>query len=281
MTDFTPRHLRVLRSLLGEPDAEIDEAEFLGQGWTNENFRVRRGIDQWALRVCRGTDPGSLARRRFELDVLNGPAAAFAPAVRAFQLPEGHLLTDFVPGRLLADAPPAPETLGAFAAQMHRSLGRLGRRYDPAARIEAHFDRARRAGREPAAVAVAALEALDLDVAATTGCHNDFNPWNVIAGPDRWYVFDWETAADHHPLFDLVCMFEGLGWGESERGRAVASYLEAAGGPIAGADQLRPFSVLFRLGEYAWAFAERAAGNERAELTMQIAASLEKIRALA
>ena len=86
-------------------------------------------------------------------------------------------------------------------------------------------------------------------------------------GTDRWYVFDWETAGNNDPLFDLVTMFEGLAWAASGAlGNPGDTTANSPGRPPPSADRLRQFTLLFQLGSYAWAHAECCAGNERAEL---------------
>ena len=125
----------------------------------------------------------------------------------------------------------------------------------------------------------ATLVDLRIAVEANVGCHNDFNPWNVICGADGWVLVDWETAADNHPLYDLVTMAEGLEWDESRRARLVECYFETVNRRSPSADDVRTFTQLFRLGEYAWAFAERARGNEREELDGQLERSLMALQA--
>ena len=127
---------------------------------------------------------------------------------------------------------------------------------------------------------MAALQYLTLDIEATVGCHNDFNPWNVLRGADRWYVFDWETAANNDPLFDLVCMFEGLGWSAQSRRETLERYAELSGRAPPSVERLRQFTRLLQLGSYAWAYAECCTGNDRPELQTQVETSLNAIAAL-
>ena len=285
---LAPEHREILASLLGDPEVEVADATFLVQGWTNRNYRVSVAGQELALRICSVPDgpadsPVSKAaamRRRHELELLHGPAQGFAPELLGYQLPQGHLLTRFVAGPMLEDAPPRPDELAEFAVRLHTSLGDLRRRYDPRLQIESHLSRAGLAGYRAAAIAVNAFDNLKLDIQATVGCHNDFNPWNVIRGTDRWYVFDWETAANNDPLFDLVCMFEGLAWSARPRQETLECYAELSGRSVPSADRLRHFTLLFQLGSYAWAYAECCAGNDRGELQRQVETSLDAIAAL-
>ncbi len=289
---LAPEHREILASLLGDPEVEVADAAFLVQGWTNLNYRVSVAGQELALRICSGPDApadspvgkAAAMRRRHELELLHGPAQGFAPELLGYQLPQGHLLTRFVAGPMLEDAPPQPDELAEFAVRLHTSLGDLRRRYDPRLKIEAHLSRARSAGYRAAAAAVNAFDTLKLDltldIGATVGCHNDFNPWNVIRGPDRWYVFDWETAANNDPWFDLVCMFEGLAWSAQPRRETLERYAELSGRTSLSDERLRQFTLLFQLGSYAWAYAECCAGNDRAELQRQVETSLDAIAAL-
>ena len=290
---LAPAHREILAALLGDPEVVVTDAAFLDQGWTNLNYRVSVTGHELALRICtapnarEGVPPGNLSpqkraamRRRRELETLCGPAQDLAPEVLGYQLPQGHLLTRFVPGPMLADAPPEPAALAELAVRLHTSLGDLGRRYDPHHQIETNLARVRDAGYRVAPDALAAVENLKLDIDATIGCHNDFNPWNVVRGADRWYVFDWETAGNNDPLFDLVTMFEGLAWAASARWETLAHYGELTGRAPPSADRLRQFTLLFQLGSYAWAHAECCAGNDSAELQTQVETSLSAIAAL-
>lgn len=292
-TAWAPAHREILAALLGDPDVVVTNVAFLAQGWTNLNYRVSAAGQELALRI--GTTPnaradappndaplnkGAAMRRRRELETLCGPAQDLAPELLGYQLPQGHLLTRFVSGPMLQDAPPESAELAELAARLHTSLGDLRRRYDPRRQIETNLARARVAGYRAARDAVAAVENLKLDVEATVGCHNDFNPWNVVRGADRWYVFDWETAGNNDPLYDLVTMFEGLGWSAQARWETLEHYAELTGRAPPSADRLRQFTLLFQLGSYAWAYAECCAGNERAELQTQVETSLSAIAAL-
>ncbi len=174
------------------------------------------------------------------------------------------------------------DSIGTVGDQvrLHTSLGDLRRRYDPRRKIEANLSRARAAGYRAAKDAVAAFDNLTLDIEAIVGCHNDFNPWNVVRGADRWYVFDWETAANNDPWFYLVCMFEGLAWSAQPRRETLERYAELSGRTSLSDERLRQFTLLFQLGSYAWAYAECCAGNDRAELLRQVETSLDAIAAL-
>lgn len=291
---LAPAHHEILAALLGDPEVVVTDAAFLDQGWTNLNYRVSVAGHELALRICTAPNASSgsvprdglspqknaAMRRRQELETLCGPAQGLAPELLGYQLPQGHLLTRFVPGSMLADAPPEPAALAELAVRLHSSLGDLGKRYDPRRQIETNLTRARDAGYRAAQGALTAVENLKLDVEATVGCHNDFNPWNVVRGVDRWYVCDWETVGNNDPLFDLVTMFEGLAWAPSARWETLARYGELTGRAPPSAERLRQFTLLFQLSSYAWAHAECCVGNERAELQTQVETALSAIAAL-
>ena len=49
---LAPEHRDILAALLGDPDVEVSDAEFLVQGWTNLNYRVSVAGQDLALRIC-------------------------------------------------------------------------------------------------------------------------------------------------------------------------------------------------------------------------------------
>jgi len=113
-------------------------------------------------------------------------------------------------------------------------------------------------------------------------CHNDLNPWNVIVSasdPARWCTLDWEIAGDNDPLFDLICLSEGLGWSLDETDQLMDEYLELIESPRAPTTpQRRTIRKAYFLREYAWALAQLASGNRRDEIEAQRARSTEALK---
>lgn len=56
----------------------------------------------------------------------------------------------------------------------------------------------------PDSARTAALAALEKLPDATTACHGDFHPDNILLVEDRAYIIDWSEAAHGHPLADVA-----------------------------------------------------------------------------
>ncbi len=254
---------RLVPAWEGRPVAGI---EYLPGGYSHRNYRIEMDAGVYALRLVERGNPRSRERCYLAIDS--------APEVVAYDPQRGHLLTRWIDGPVLADAPPAVDEAGAYLADLHRSIPAGVRRYDYAAEVTALFDRARRDGRVDPVVA-ACFERLDWSPAQWRGCHNDLNPWNVIREERPgstgigFRTLDWEFAGDNDPLFDLAGLCVGLGWGFEEASACLAAYQEH-GAPIHDtAARLRQTLCAFRIREYAWAVAQLAAGNDRDEIRAQ------------
>ena len=242
--------------------------EYLPGGYTNRNYRLDMDGASYALRLVQARGPKAHAFERRYLDI------EAAPEVVAYNADTGHLLTRWIDGRLLADAPPPPAEAGAYLADLHGQIPAGIRQYDFGAEIEAMF---LRAGKVDADVE-ARFRALDWRAAEWRGCHNDLNPWNVIREPSgRWRTLDWEMAGDNDRLFDLAGLGLGLGWGMAEM-TACAQAASAAGSALlCPPGRLRDTVRAFRIREYAWAAAQIADGNDRAEIREQAATMREAV----
>ena len=153
----------------------------------------------------------------------------------------------------------------------------LGRRYDVGQAVARDLRAASERGEHPPAWIAKVYSNLPSPTGQLRPCHNDLNPWNVIvsaADPTRWCTLDWEFAGDNDPLFDLTCLAEGLGWSLDTTDALIDSYLElieSARAPTTS--QRRTIRKAYFLREYAWALAQLAAGNRRAEIEAQLTRS--------
>ena len=259
---------------------DVANVELLVGGYSNDNYSLTyRGAD-YVLRVARPSP--SAIDRAFEKRLLSGPIALLTAPLVAYLVPEGHMLTRKVAGPLLVDARPTCAALAQYLARLHLRIPPLGRRYDIVQTIGRDLRVAAARGEQPPAWLAKEHESLTRAALQLRPCHNDLNPWNVIvsaADPVRWCTLDWEFAGDNDPLFDLVCLSEGLGWSLDETDTLIDNYLELIESPRAPtAQQRRTIRKAYFLREYAWALAQLASGNRRAEIEAQLRRSADALK---
>ena len=249
---------------------EVQRIEYLPGGYTNRNYRVERLDQAYVLRVVERARPRSAERDYLALDI--------APDVVAYDARRGHLLTRWIPGQVLADSPPSPGEAGEYLADLHARIPLGLNRYDLHREVTSMLRRARRVD----SAVQACFEATAWQPATWRGCHNDLNPWNIIrAGggkeAPRFRTLDWESAGDNDPLFDLVGLCVGLGWGMDAALACHDAYRQ--GGPGIGATEtrLRDTFRAFLIREYDWAVAQLAVGNDRDEIRAQVATSRDAL----
>ena len=252
--------------------------EYLPGGYTNRNYKIEIDGGVFALRLT------NRVANRHECRYLE---IAPAPDVVAYDDRHGHLLTRWIDGAVLAEAPPTPAQGGALLANLQRQIPCGPRRYDFAAEVAAMLRQARLGGRLDARV-VAVFERLNWRPTRWRGCHNDLNPWNVIrvdagAGDKRFRVLDWESAGDNDPLFDVAGLCLGLQWNFAQSMACLRAFearetnAEAPTSP----DRLRETLCAFRIREYAWAAAQIVAGNDRDEIKQQAETMAQAVAASA
>ena len=244
--------------------------EYLPGGYTNRNYRIDIDGASYALRIVDGGGPPRPGESRYL-------AVCRAPDVVGYDAETGHMLTRWIEGRSLADAPPTVAEAGRYLADLHAEIPAGVRCYDYRSEIEDLFARSANADRGVAA----RFEALAWSAAESRGCHNDLNPWNVIrvapdAGADHAFrTLDWESAGDNDRLFDLVGLGLGLEWSIDQMAACSVAYNMTPignGSPMqVTLDRLRQTVCAYRIREYAWAVAQIAAGNDRLEIREQAA----------
>ena len=265
---------RLMPAWRGRP---ADRIEYLPGGYTNRNYRIDIDGASYALRIVDGGAPP----RPGESDYL---AVCAAPDVVGYDAETGHMLTRWIEGRSLADAPPTVAEAGRYLAELHAEIPAGVRCYDYRTEIEDLFARSGNLDRGVAA----RFDALAWSPAESRGCHNDLNPWNVIrvapdsiqvgpnAGADTAFrTLDWESAGDNDRLFDLVGLGLGLEWTMDQMATCIVAYNMTPignGSPMrVPPGRLQQTVCAYRIREYAWAVRQIAAGNDRVEIREQAA----------
>jgi thiamine kinase-like enzyme len=185
------------------------------EGLTNKNYLVTTASGKFVLRVVR--ENGSLLGidRQVELTALASAASiGVGPEVIHSILPEGHLVTRFLPGRHLpVEEYRQPETLQRVITtvkQVH-GLPAIPGAFSPFRRIESYASQAKTAGIpfpvnfEACIERMRAIEAhQQMDDSNWLGlCHNDLYSGNIIDdGSIR--LIDWEFSGMGDVYFDLA-----------------------------------------------------------------------------
>ena len=278
-----PAHLPRLRAAINGllpswPEAELADFRYLPGGYSNDNYRFSfRGTD-YVLRLP--SQPHEQRQLQQEQILYLAPGKVRIPKLVRLDTVTGTMICQWVHGRLLHETEPDNAALVRYLRQLHESLAyhgdTLAHGYDPLA-----------LGRR---LLTAAPHQLPTGIAAQLGratweprrarlCHNDLNPWNVIAPSDdaeTWVTLDWQTPGFNDPVFDLVTLHQGLERDMSEVGALAERLLGERVDARRIEDNLRGFW----LREYCWAFAMRQQGNQREEIAAQILLAESKLDGL-
>jgi thiamine kinase-like enzyme len=187
------------------------------EGLTNTNYLVTVNGERFALRVS-GPNAARLGiDRAAEIDALSAAAqVGIAPDLVHSQLPEGHLVTRYIPGRHLPlEEYRTPENLQRIVDTLKR-LHRLPlprASFSPFQRVELFSIQAREMGVSfPADFETfqAKMKSVRQQQAADTTpwqffCHNDLFCVNVLDDEQIWFI-DWEFAGTGDIYFDLATL---------------------------------------------------------------------------
>lgn len=192
----------------------------LDGGMTNTNHLVTTDTGRYVVRIA-SDDPASLGivRTRERAALAEATAAGIAPEVIAHLLPEGHLVTRYLPDTM----PLSPATLrdrlvieavGRLFAQVH-ALEPIEGRFDPYADIDRWMQQLSGRGLPLASLLDPVLDAVRATgaarrTAALVTSHNDPYHLNLLDDGRRLWLIDWEYAGMNDPLYDLAGVARSL-----------------------------------------------------------------------
>ena len=256
-------------------------------GSVNRSYSVRTKAGRFVLRWSPQPDAWLAADRSVELE-LHGIAASVGLAPRIVYADAEHrwLITEFIEGAVWTDAHFADADslarLGDTLLSLHALPAPAAGRFDLLQALEDYARRLRLAG-EPARVAPSvyvkeAADAWQLCGAADREAaivHHDLHGSNLIDGPGRLVLVDWECATVNDPLLDVACV---LSYFDSARPYAHV-LLEHAGLESVTERQLAAAVWLFDLHTWFW-YRERRTrfAPTAAEITAEnrLAAAVDK-----
>jgi thiamine kinase-like enzyme len=257
----------------------LQDFHYLPGGYSNDNYRFTCHGSSYVVRLPLAGNPEP--RWRGEKAFFEAPGEVAIPNLVSMDAASGLLICRWVEGELLVQTQPNDEHLIAYLRRLHEALADHSmltrRRYDPIERAQRYLAAAPRS--VPGAIMTQALD-LKWPADGITPCHNDLNPWNVVApmaAPRTWVTLDWECPGQNDPVFDLVTLHQGLGRDMSQI-KPLAERLLQSNVPAQRIDlSLRGFW----LREYGWAFAAWHTGNRREEIAEQMQHAQGKLQALA
>jgi len=245
-------------------EERIESIEYLTGGYANDNYMFEYGGERFVVRVV-GEPEGP---RDAEMRYLDLP---IAPQVIAADRLRGDLITRWIDGALLAESRAEPDEAAIYLKELHDTVPRGIRRYDPVQVVRDYANDA-----PVSNVAAIALRQIDWQMDATTGCHNDLNPWNVMRCGQSWRTLDWEFAGDNDPLFDLVGLGYGMSYNDDALDALVAGYYRNRPSDR----RLLDMRILYLLREHAWAARQVRLGNPRDEVAEQVVTTERELERL-
>ncbi len=257
---------RVIRAM---PEWEGLEptAEPLTLGITNRNFRVSIGDGDYVVRISgKDTELLGIDRAAEHEAAVAAAAAGVGPEVVAFLPHLGALVTRFVQA-----APLEPERLEGD--DVLAAVVRAMRAIHTMRPIPSTFDpfRVVREYREVAAAhgvvappaygdALAVAERIEQALASTARtpvpCHNDLLNANLLQGPDRVVIVDYEYAGMGDPFFDLGNFSINNGISTDAQARLLEHYFGRAS--EADASRLALMRIMSDFREAMWGVVQQA-----------------------
>jgi thiamine kinase-like enzyme len=210
------------------------DIQFLSAGLLNENYRVIRDGQTYALRVP--IAPRDLAvDRAWEANVLgNAGRAGVAPTPVYSDPSTGVLLAQWVDGRSWS-VPEARQSqnIRRFAHLLRRvhslDVPAPARVMSPAKWVDLYGSALRRTPKSrdqdlSAAASARLAELADLPMAAEVLCHSDLHTMNLIERAQSLILLDWEYAHVSEAMWDLAGWSANNDFGDETQGELLWNY---------------------------------------------------------
>lgn len=268
---------------------KIGEFQFLSGGYSNANFAFSRrtsGVkERYVLRMPQRNQP--YVNRVAETQWYQRLPSSIGIQPLVLDIQTGLMISPWVDGVLLVDTFEQhfnPDDLLNYLTKLHRALPVTYRQYHvPSLLSDLVGDEI-----PPNAITAACFmeDGTNTDQVSPirlTSCHNDLNPWNILVTESGWITLDWEFAGTNDPLFDLVCLHQGLNLSDKllpEMAAALVSSVIPDLIPDIELPRLNTALEHFWLREWAWATFQQRSGNTRSEVAEQIATATGKLNNL-
>ena len=189
------------------------------RGLSNRNFAVVIDDEVFAVRLASANAEALGISRAAEAEVLRlAESDGIGPEVIRYALPEGHMITRWLPAQELGQTPDRyrdPDVLRSVVRTAKRihALPTIEHAFDPIDRIRVAFRQAEQRDVSLPTGAARVLQRLD-DIEADRGrlapphralCHNDLFAGNIL-DTDPLRVIDWEFAGTGDIFFDLATL---------------------------------------------------------------------------
>ena len=235
--------------------ADIHSLDYLTGGYSNANYALTYDRQRFVLRIPQRPQP--YVDRRRERAWYQRLPTEIGPKPIALDPETGVMLSPWAEGTLLIDAWPSLNLsdLINYLRRLHETLPAESRTYD-VSELMMEYGVA-----DHQTVATAAPEKQFVT------CHNDLNPWNILVTDQGWVTLDWEFVGLNDPLFDLVSLHQGLGLSSANLLEFASMYLPAEDCQT----RLPAATKAYWLREYGWAWYQIHNGNQRPEISAQMA----------
>lgn len=196
-----------------------------GGGASNQNYFVKTSKDKMFLRV--GTDIQAIAKEA-KVAVLVSEAG-FAPEIVSYSLEDKIIATRMVENLRHFSLHDEDKivAIAQLVKTMHYSEIQFDATMSPMDTVASLLDEAQALSIEFSddfLLQLNTLMQLDFDPSLAKPCHLDLHQGNLLYDGQRFWVIDWEYAANSDPLFDLAVMSATENYSDAEMLDLITAY---------------------------------------------------------